>query len=243
MYINQFSMVVFKRQHYVFHIFTGYTFVRQFPVLQIQRPREFMFTPPTPTRGNSTVASRRRCVLGLSRMTFSRYIWYPVLGVWLGGVAAGRRIRDREVASSIPGCFAAKCNSGQVVHTRAMCICSPSSINWYRLRLGVKCTTGAALGMLAAIRRTLRLAANRRHSSIVLTCGCRCTAALKWLLSVTLLYKLSLLYLYFICANIFRVRLTRRWPAAPTCQFIVPLFSRDPDVKERTKKQTNKHVW
>jgi len=29
----------------------------------------------------------------------------------------GRRISDREVGSSIPGCFAAKCNSGQVVHT------------------------------------------------------------------------------------------------------------------------------
>jgi len=32
-----------------------------------------------------------------------------------------------------------------------VCLCSPSSINWYRLRLGVKCTTGAVLGMLAAI--------------------------------------------------------------------------------------------
>ena len=31
------------------------------------------------------------------------------------------------------------------------CLCSPSSINWYRLRLGVKCNTGAVLGMLAAI--------------------------------------------------------------------------------------------
>jgi len=39
MYINQFSVVVFKRQHYAFHIFTGYTFVRHFPVLQIQRPQ------------------------------------------------------------------------------------------------------------------------------------------------------------------------------------------------------------
>ena len=38
--------------------------------------------------------------------------------MWLGGVAAGRRIRNREVASSIPGCSIAKCNSGQVVHTR-----------------------------------------------------------------------------------------------------------------------------
>jgi len=60
-----------------------------------------------------------------------------------------------------------------------MCLCSPSSINWYRLRLGVNCTIGAVLGMLAAIRRTLQLAANRCHSNIVLTCGCRCTAALK----------------------------------------------------------------
>jgi len=37
--------------------------------------------------------------------------------MWLGGVAARRRIRDRDVASSIPGCSAAKSNSGQVVHT------------------------------------------------------------------------------------------------------------------------------
>jgi len=37
--------------------------------------------------------------------------------LWLGGVAVGRRIRDQEVASSIPGGSAARCNSGQVVHT------------------------------------------------------------------------------------------------------------------------------
>ena len=37
--------------------------------------------------------------------------------VWFGGVAVGRRIRDQEVASSIPSCSAARCNSGQVVHT------------------------------------------------------------------------------------------------------------------------------
>ena len=46
----------------------------------------------------------------------SYYIIYCV-AYWLGGVVAGRRIRDREVVSSIPGCSAAKCNSGQVVHT------------------------------------------------------------------------------------------------------------------------------
>ena len=114
----------------------------------------------------------------------------PNLTLWLGGVAVGRRIRDREVASSFPGCSATRCNSGQVVHTHVpMFSCSPNSINWYRLRLGVKCTTGAVWGMLAAIRRTLRLAANRRHSSIVLTYGCHCTAALKWLLSLTPLYN------------------------------------------------------
>jgi len=38
--------------------------------------------------------------------------------VWLDGVAVGRRIHDREVANSIPGCSAARRNSGQVVHTR-----------------------------------------------------------------------------------------------------------------------------
>jgi len=37
--------------------------------------------------------------------------------VWLGGVAVGRRIRDREVTSLVSGCSAARCNSGQVVHT------------------------------------------------------------------------------------------------------------------------------
>jgi len=36
--------------------------------------------------------------------------------VWLGGVAVGHRISDRKVASSIPGCSAARCNSGQIVH-------------------------------------------------------------------------------------------------------------------------------
>jgi len=53
------------------------------------------------------------------------FTFYPVLSrfypitqfVWLGGVAVGRRIRDQEVASSIPSCSAARCNSGQVVHT------------------------------------------------------------------------------------------------------------------------------
>jgi len=109
--------------------------------------------------------------------------------VWLGGVVIGRRISDREVASSIPGCFAARCNSGQVVHTRV-----PLFTKHYTLvpaSAGVKCTTGAVLGMLAAIRWILRLAANQRHSSIVLTCGCHCTAALMWLLSLTPLYKLT----------------------------------------------------
>ena len=72
-----------------------------------------------------------------------------------------------------------------------VCLCSPSSIHWYRLRLGVKCTTGAVLDMLAAIRRTLRLAANRRRSSIVLVVA---VVQRPWSdLSLTPLYKLSLL--------------------------------------------------
>ena len=37
--------------------------------------------------------------------------------MWLGGVALGRRISDREVASLISSCSAVRCNSGQVVHT------------------------------------------------------------------------------------------------------------------------------
>jgi len=35
----------------------------------------------------------------------------------VGGVPVGHRIRDQEVVSSIPGCSATRCNSGQVVHT------------------------------------------------------------------------------------------------------------------------------
>ena len=46
-----------------------------------------------------------------------QWILINYLHLWLGGVAVGRRIRDQEIASSIPGCSAAKCNSGQVVHT------------------------------------------------------------------------------------------------------------------------------
>jgi len=70
-------------------------------------------------------------------------------------------------------------NSARQLATSYSCnSTTTSSINWYRLRLGVKCTTGAVLGMLAAIRRILRVAAYRRHSSIVLTCGCHCTVAL-----------------------------------------------------------------
>jgi len=37
--------------------------------------------------------------------------------VWLDGVVVGHHISDWEVASSIPGCSASRCNSGQVVHT------------------------------------------------------------------------------------------------------------------------------
>jgi len=86
--------------------------------------------------------------------------------VWLGGLVVGRRISDQRSQVGFYWrlfCSAARCNSGQVVQT--MCLCLPSSINWYRLRLGVKCTTGAVLGMLTAVWQTLRLEANRHHSS------------------------------------------------------------------------------
>jgi len=42
----------------------------------------------------------------------------PLCGLVVYRVGVGQRISDREVASSIPGCSAARCNSGQVVHTR-----------------------------------------------------------------------------------------------------------------------------
>ena len=77
-----------------------------------------------------------------------KVVW-RTMPVWLGGVAVGRRIRDREVVSSIPGCSPLGATLGKLF--THVCLCSPSSINWYRLQLGVKCTTGAVLGMLAAI--------------------------------------------------------------------------------------------
>ena len=48
----------------------------------------------------------------------ARLMFIYSLVVWLGGVAVGRGIRHQEVASSIPGCSATRCNSGQVVHIR-----------------------------------------------------------------------------------------------------------------------------
>jgi len=98
--------------------------------------------------------------------------------MWLGGVAVGRRIRDREVASSIPGCSAARCNSGQVVHSRV-----PLFSKQYKLvpaSAGGKVHHRSGVGHAGSHSAELiRLAANRCHSSIVVTCGCRCTAALK----------------------------------------------------------------
>jgi len=69
-----------------------------------------------------------------------------------------------------------------LVHTHV-----PLFTKLYKLVLasaGAKCTTGAVLSMLAAIRRTLRLAANRHHSSIILTLRARAAErrfqGLKW---------------------------------------------------------------
>jgi len=99
----------------------------------------------------------------VKQTSFKDSIFSQSIARWLGGVAVRvgfviERLRVRFPAVPPIGATLGK------LFTH-MCLCSPSSMNWYRLRLGVKCTTGAVLGMLAAIRRTLRLAANRRHSS------------------------------------------------------------------------------
>jgi len=101
----------------------------------------------------------------------------PIL--WLGGVAVGRQIRDREVASSIPGCPAARCNSGQVVHTHV-----PLFAKQYKLvpaSAGGKVHHRSGVGYAGSHSADLAVGGQpaRRHSSIVLTCGCRCTATLK----------------------------------------------------------------
>ena len=68
MYINQFSVVVFKRQHYVFHIFTGYTFVRRFPACKFTIPQRHRRTDGrTTSHGNTAlrIASRGKNYIGL----------------------------------------------------------------------------------------------------------------------------------------------------------------------------------
>ena len=65
-----------------------------------------------------TFSGQKVAVQGHGAMTYSANGTLRA-EVWLGDVAVGRRIRDREVVSSIPGCSAARCNSGQVVHIRA----------------------------------------------------------------------------------------------------------------------------
>ena len=66
---------------------------------------------------NGTISQERKIELQVCRAIWSIIFWSYLFNVWLGGVAVGRRIRDQEVASSIPGCSAARCNFGQVVHT------------------------------------------------------------------------------------------------------------------------------
>ena len=118
-------------------------------------------------RHTRTAVARNPCVSWVF-LLLPRYAMQALYRVvWLGVGFVIERLRVRFPAVPPLGATLGK------LFTH-MCLRSPSSINWYRLPLGVKCTTGAVWGMLAAIRRTLRLAANRRHSSIVLTCGCRC---------------------------------------------------------------------
>ena len=79
--------------------------------------------------------------------------------MWLGGVVVGRQISDQEVASSIPGCSAARCNSGQVVHTHV-----PLFTMQYKLvpaSAGGKVHHRSGVGHAGShYRRTLWLAAN-----------------------------------------------------------------------------------
>ena len=88
-------------------------------------------------------------------ISFSHHYTHLVSRVWLGGVVVGHRISDRAVASSIPGCSAARCNSGQVVDTHV-----PLFTKKYKLvpaSAGGKVHHRSGVGyMLAAIRRTLR---------------------------------------------------------------------------------------
>ena len=91
--------------------------------------------------------------------------------MWLGGVAVGRRIRDQEVASSIPGCSAARCNSGQVLHTRV-----PLFTKQYKL---VPDSDGGKVHHRSGVGYAGSHSADLAVGGIVLTCGCRCTAALK----------------------------------------------------------------
>ena len=116
--------------------------------------------------------------------------------VWLGGVAVGRRIRDREVASSISSCSDARCNSGQVVHTRV-----PLFTKQYKLvpasaggKVHHRSGVGYAAGSHSADLTVAGQPAPLQHR----TCCSRCTYSG---LGVTFchvipLYKLAKLYLF-----------------------------------------------
>jgi len=54
--------------------------------------------------------------------------------VWLGGIVLGRWTCDQQVAGSTTGRRGLGCSLGQAVHTRVPL--SPSSIIWYRRKLG-----------------------------------------------------------------------------------------------------------
>jgi len=57
--------------------------------------------------------------------------------MWRGGVVViGRRTCNREVAGSNPGRSAPRATMGKLI--THLCLCSPSSINWYRRKLGGK---------------------------------------------------------------------------------------------------------
>ena len=75
-------------------------------------------------------SQRNRFVYSVIEINKTHIAW------WRGGVAVERRTRDQEVAGSSLGGAPWRKNSGQVSHTYVPL--SPSSIIWYRRKLGSK---------------------------------------------------------------------------------------------------------
>jgi len=93
-------------------------------------------------------------------LSYSHFLFLRIWVSWWGSDVVLRRTSDREVASSIPGCSAARCNSGQVVYTHV-----PLFTKRYKLvpaSAGGKVHHRSGVGYAGS-----HSAVNRRHSSIV----------------------------------------------------------------------------